>query len=408
VKRFKHLNNEWIGGSSKTDKASIVVIFILFVSGFYPLIFYKHEIEKSKPVPEKFFSQKEIREILKENLPLHKNELKDGTEIHLKENLFADLTIDPTLQLKMEKIINQYNPDYASIVALDPKNGEIKAMIDYFGDPEPSWLNKSLSTIATFPAASIFKMITAAAALEQTDIGTDDSIPFNGRSTTLYRSNLSRKINRWTRFMTLETAFAKSVNPIFGKLGLYHIVKLDIPLEQSNAKVPDEGYGVAEAASGFNRVTTLSPVQGAMISAAIVNNGVMMAPYALKRVRDKNKVIYYEPKIRKVASPISQEAANELEKMMKKTVTRGTAMGSFRGYKRDPILKKLHLGGKTGSITGKNPHGRYDWYVGYAKSKKDPKKRLAFAVMIINKKYWKVRSARVARYLVRNYFKPLL
>ena len=84
----------------------------------------------------------------------------------------------------------------------------------------------------------------------------------------------------------MKNAFAKSVNPVFGKLGaLYlgkdglesyarafgfnHPINFEISLSPSETVITDEPYQWAEIASGFNRQTKMSPVHGALIAATI-------------------------------------------------------------------------------------------------------------------------------------------
>jgi len=383
---------------------------------------YYSKSDPSPPVNQ--IALQEVREMLEPHLPIQKS--LSSTDLKLAEYptpLVGKLTINLDLQNSIESLLDRYKPDYASVVAIHPKTGRILALVDYVKKNDSRWKVKPLSLSATFPAASVFKVVTAAAALEEGGMKPDDKISFNGKSTTLYKSNLSQKITRWTRWMTIESAFAKSANPVFGKLGLYHIgghslqtyadrfgfnraFDLDVSLSESRAEIPNEGYGVAESASGFTRRTTLSPLQGAMIASAIANHGKMMKPHLMESISDEDsKEVLYQAIHQKIAQPVSDRIATSLAGMMKKTIRTGTARGSFRGFRRDPILGKLEMGGKTGSLRGTEPQGRYDWYIGYAVNEDDPSDQLAYSVMIINRKYWTVKSARLARFFVKSYFK---
>ena len=85
---------------------------------------------------------------------------------------------------------------------------------------------------------------------------------------------------------------------------------------------------------------------------------------------------------------------------MRETITDGTSKRSFRGFFRGPLWD-VDVGGKTGSLTGQKPKGKYDWFVGYAKR---GNKKLAFASLTINKDHWKIKSSQVARFAIENYF----
>jgi peptidoglycan glycosyltransferase len=73
-------------------------------------------------------------------------------------------TFDPVLQLKANTLLKQYKPDYASIVAIDATTGKVLALSSFLKeDTEPG----NLAIKATFPAASIFKIIPASVALDK-------------------------------------------------------------------------------------------------------------------------------------------------------------------------------------------------------------------------------------------------
>src|SRR5690606_1405072 len=146
----------------------------------------------------------------------------------------------------------------------------------------------NLALNATYPAASVFKIIPAAVALDKYNLESSLLIPFNGSAHTLYKKNvMSDTINRWTRWISLKQAFALSVNTFFARLAFKKMepqdlkeyaekfqfnkpIITDFPVDVSTAIIPEEkSYELAEVASGFNRFNTLSPVQGAMIAAAI-------------------------------------------------------------------------------------------------------------------------------------------
>ena len=86
--------------------------------------------------------------------------------------------------------------------------------------------------------------------------------------------------------------------------------------------------------------------------------------------------------------------------MMRETVRSGSARQSFRGFERND-LKGISVGGKTGSLSGNNPEGIYDWFVGYAQR---GEQKIAFAALCINKDYWYVKSSQIARKALENFF----
>jgi len=85
---------------------------------------------------------------------------------------------------------------------------------------------------------------------------------------------------------------------------------------------------------------------------------------------------------------------------MRETVYSGTSRKSFRGLVRSPKYQHLDIGGKTGTLTGQHPKGKCDWFVGYFDS---PNESIAIAALTIHKKYWKVKSATLAKKYIELY-----
>ncbi len=90
---------------------------------------------------------------------------------------------------------------------------------------------------------------------------------------------------------------------------------------------------------------------------------------------------------------------------MKATIYRGTARKEFRGYRRDKILSKLNLGGKTGSIGSRSVNNvRYDWFVGFAEEKKGDRK-IVLSIVVAHEKFIGKRAGYYAKIAIRKYFK---
>jgi peptidoglycan glycosyltransferase len=322
-----------------------------------------------------------------------------------------EYTVRPQLEDAILGLWRRYRPEFTSIVVVDNNNGKILAAIDMARDDQQPGRIATFSP--THPAASIFKIVTAADLLENTHVGNQTQFLFAGRSTTLYKSQL--KQNRPTRFARktdFEDAFARSNNVIFGKAALENLSptglkrmaekfgfnKSVIPLAQRHPSVfplAVDQYNLAELASGFNTRTMMSPVHGAMIASVIANGGIMRWPNIIARVKDPEGNVVWEP------SPteemvVAPETAADLRRMMIATVEGGTARKPFRRTSRG--LVGLEIGGKTGSITGGEPFGKRDWFVAYAKDPARPAdKGISLCVMIVNKRKWYVKSTQLTK-----------
>ena len=97
---------------------------------------------------------------------------------------------------------------------------------------------------------------------------------------------------------------------------------------------------------------------------------------------------------------MDQSSSLELKDIMETTVISGSARTSFRGFHRGDTAD-VTVGGKTGSLTGFKPKGKYDWFVGFGER---GDQKIAFAVLCINKEKWYVKSSRFAREIMKFYF----
>ena len=330
--------------------------------------------------------------------------------------LTANYTLDTDLQNKARQILEKHNPDYGVFVAISPESGEILAMVD---STRAGQNQENFSLINTFPAASISKIITAVAAVNEQKANGTTVIPFNGKTTSLYKKNVfNHKKNKWTREFSLNESFAKSVNTIFGRLGavtlggetmLDYAHRLgfngrfasDFSFNNGVVELDTmDPWQVAEMASGYTTNNTLSPLHGAVLAATAVNGGKLVAPVIVDSLIDPHGIpiyIYDKPGI---SEAMSESSSQQLHKMMQSTVRIGSARRYFRGFNKGD-MSDVKVGGKTGSLTGFKPKGKYDWFVGFGEKGDD---KIAFAVLCINKEKWYVKSATLAREVLEYYF----
>ena len=349
------------------------------------------------------------------------NSPKSRIDINCSGRFFSlETTLDQVLQSHMLKVIQRSRSPLIGFVAMDPATGRILSMID----SKTVGGAKSVCLNSQFPAASIFKIVSAAAAIDHCNISADTNLTYNGRAHTLYKDQLTGRINRYTNTITLKASFAKSINPVFGKLGTFRLKKdlieeyairfgfnqpidFEFPVEPSRISVDDDPYHWAELASGFNRETLLSPIHGAMMAAVIINDGTLVEPTIIGCVTDKQKNPLYVGSTTIIREVISPKASQEMKELMAATISRGTCSAAFRGYRRDPILSKLLIGGKTGSINNRSDALRYDWFVGFC-AEKEGTRKLAIAVLVVHDRLLREKAPEFARRAMRYYFKESL
>lgn len=341
---------------------------------------------------------------------------------HDEREYEVEYTINDQLTDFIVKQLKRYRSDYTSVVIIDNNTGEILSAVDM--QRKGNTVGKSMAFSSSHPAASVFKVITAADLLENSDVSADTHFSYNGKSTTLYKYQLKDKKNRWTRDIKFQKAFAWSNNVVFGKAAIKNTNFKSIfstankfgfngelmqVLETGTSKLfPVESeYNLAELASGFNRKTMISPLHGALIASVIANEGLLKKPHVVKSIVDKkqDRQVWRPQHI--IARAMSTQAATELKHMMNMTVRKGTARGAFRPWKTKKI-RDIEIGGKTGTLTGGVPYGRRDWFISYAKPKDDPNDAgISVAVMIVNLEKWYIKSTYLAKKFIQYYYDSL-
>ena len=315
----------------------------------------------------------------------------------------ARLSVNPALQKQMEKLLKMYRPVGAAVVALDPKTGKVLALAEYAEDGQA----EGLATRATYPAASVFKIITGAALLEK-GVSPDDEMCYHGGLHGL-AAKLLKDTRLDRRCLSLSMALAKSANVVFAKMAVKHLDAdalrkeaerflfnrpiFDQPLGQSSANIPATGLDFAKSAAGFGQVE-LSPMHAALIAASVGNGGVAVEPSMLDAVDGEEVPPTGSVRLMKA------DTAAALRDMMKLTVSSGTATSSFRERHRN-ILGTIEVAGKTGSLANhQKPFKDYSWFVGFAPAD-DPK--IAVAAVVVNGLKWRVHAPFVAREALKAY-----
>lgn len=313
---------------------------------------------------------------------------------------------------KFDNLLRTYRPDYAMYLVVDAKTNEILAWgerKDGEIQSKPDFLIRS-----TFPAASLAKTITTAAALESRQYSIDTGIPMIGAGHTLYKNQLKPKEGRTYETVTLQDAYARSLNAPMGivgykvgakalrnaaaKLGFNMAFPQGIP-NKSNYAPPDTGYGLAEVASGFNEQTTLSPLLAAAQIRAILMKRPLEIPHA-------NGLMPYAPE-KTLALSVGKFSDNTyygLRQAMLRTVTHGTGRKniSTRNMARKSY-DELIMGGKTGSLDGSDPAGRYEWFAGFAQKKSNPDEAVVLVLMQVHKEIRSQPATQVAA-VIFNYW----
>ncbi|GAA4521931.1 MULTISPECIES: peptidoglycan D,D-transpeptidase FtsI family protein [Nonomuraea] len=322
----------------------------------------------------------------------------------------VDLTINPEAQKAAYDALRE-SGKRGAVVAIEPKTGGILAMVslptydpaelsgtnksEVFGrydelakDKSQPLLNRTIEN--TYPPGSTFKVVTAAAFLE------DDSS--RGADTTVDAPQVLDLPNTTADLpnyggaacgsgqVTLRFALERSCNTPFGKIGIdlgheamgEQLEKfgagkpLAVPMSvaKSDFGPKEDAAAVAQASIG-QRSNQMTPLQMAMIAAGIANEGVVMKPYLVNKITDPNGDTIDEADPEEFSEAVSSETAGELTDMMISVVANGTANRAQ--------IPGVQVAGKTGTAEtaqGQQPHA---WFISFAPAN-DPK--IAIAVMV--------------------------
>jgi peptidoglycan glycosyltransferase len=408
---------------------SILLILSAAVLVIKPLLFDNSDSAQKSvataSVPENaikksiFISKKQLNNIISKTnfIGTDKNIFfVDTPEESYKITTSIDVDLQGFLLSKLARLktLTRGKPQRIAIVVMEADTGKIIVLTGFdLADPDA---NPCLDS--DYPAASIFKIITASAAVESLHYNTGTQLYFNGNKYTLYKRQLKDVKNKYTYTISFSRA---SVNPVFGKIGKNYLgkekldsfatafgfnkaVDFELPFNSGNFKTNKKEYHLAELGCGFNNDTTISPIFGAMLTSAIVNSGNIMLPSIIEHVTDSDGTIIYKNKETKYLTAIKPETAAIMIKLMQRTISKGTAKKSFRGASRDKVLSKLIIGGKTGSLYNREHIVKYDWFTGFAKDKKT-KKTIALSVVVGHRKYIGTRATSYAKMILKQYFK---
>ncbi len=321
----------------------------------------------------------------------------------------VELTLDPAVQKTAYDALGNQR---GAVVAIEPSTGKILALVSTPGYDPNALASHNTSSAAkayqgllkadgsplenrairgrTYPPGSTFKLVTSAAALESGDYTKDSVIPAPHRYQLPQSKSFLRNYGDVrcspSGQMTLAEALTVSCNTAYAELGVRlgaeklaeqaeafgFDTPLSIPLTVAPSHVDADANppmtALAAIGQGNDRAT---PLQIAMVSAAIANRGELMKPYVVQTIRGANLDVVQDTKPNQLRRSVSPQTAAQLTDMMIDVVDRGSGTGAQ--------ISGIDVAGKTGTAeTSKNvpPHA---WFTGFAPAN-DPK--VAVAVIV--------------------------
>lgn len=325
------------------------------------------------------------------------------------------LSLDPSLQDKAEALLKQYRVPFGGVVLLKPGSGKLLAIASHSsGKPD----NMEFALNASGPAASIFKLVTTSAALENTKINGNTPIHYRGGDYVLNQRNYNPQPKLDTRSMTLASALGKSCNPVFARVALNYLspelleryarsfafgreLNFDVPARKDTYVIPVDDYGVARTAAGFGDVT-LNPLHAASLIGSIANKGVMMRPYIIDTLSSEaNGTLLYQAQSEPLQKVLAAQTASRLLKMMEETTKTGTGRREFRQFHNGKDFPKV-ISAKTGTLTGKDPLGVYFWFIAAAPADNP---EIVVAALVVDQGKRQINASGLARLMLEEYFR---
>lgn len=347
------------------------------------------------------------------NYPNPDTIIVNGNKYHVK------YSNDRKLTLKINSYFQKYRIRYATVIVSDMYSGKILSVVEL---NKKKISNKpNLVFGGRYPAASLIKILTAATALQSNIKYLTDSIPQKGNYHTLYSRQFSGVSDSYKHKISIEEAFANSVNPAFAILGMgagpdslkkYSVLfGFNSPIRPnhditSRITIPESGMGLAQVSCGYNKETTISALHALNIMKALSTDGVLEYCSFSDTIIDlqTNSIIntIHDTLDLERVSMISDSNITKLQKLMEGTVDFGTARKGFGSIFDSSYYEDYIMGGKTGHMNGKYPRGTYDWFSGYAKNRTS-KSGIVITVMIVQNGPRRMKSNTLAAKIIKDW-----
>lgn len=321
------------------------------------------------------------------------------------------LTLDPQLQRDVETLLRQARAPEAAAVVIDVRTGKILAWSSVDGQ------GRDLVSEPYGPPASLFKVVTAAALLENSKARGGTRQCYVGGHRAVHLRDLRQSGAGGATCSSFSSALGYSRNMVMAglavrylesdqllsmatNLGLNGSVPIDVAVGSGSCRVPSSKEGLARAAAGFGR-GKLTPLEAAFMMTVIARDGRRQPIQLIDYIEGADGKRLAAPPPRDSGRALRASTARQLRNMLEVTVREGTAAKAFRDAQGNRYLGDRSGGGKTGTLSRGKPRRLFSWYAGYAPNNNP---EIAVAVMLANEHRWWRKGNEVARDILRAYF----
>jgi peptidoglycan glycosyltransferase len=277
---------------------------------------------------------------------------------------------------KILALVSTPSYDPSKFAGSSDKDAEEWKKVQKKNNPDDPMLNRALRE--TYPPGSTFKVVTAAAALENGEVaGIDDKtdtpdpykLPQSSTKLTNEHGECENATLRYALMVSCNTVFAKMADNVGNEKMIEQATKfgfnedeLDTPVRAAESVYPKDNApqnALDGIGQGSNRAT---PLQMAMVAAAVANDGKLMKPYMVDQIWAKlDPLETTEPQ--QLSQPVSAKTAQALQQMMETVVEDPNGTGG------KAKIDGVKVGGKTGTAQHglNNSEKPYAWFISYAK-----------------------------------------
>ncbi len=404
---------------SMNNRHAPVIFFILVFAGILIALWLVPEPDPEKVAVTRMDLQDDPREKKvhagwMQELDLLRFQERDGGYWQVTSSgIQVESTLDASLQNFLLEEFRRYELPYAAAVLIRLPDGEVRAMTGY-SHAEPRLTYGELTLKAWAPAASLAKVVSAAALLTTPGYNPDTAVCYSGGRTGIQARHIDGPVPENAPCENLETALAHSTNAVMGRLAREHLTSrhllgvaevlgfnqslpFEFPVERSRFRIQEtDPMALPLAAAGFGHMT-ISPWHAAWLAATVARNGQPPPVHFIRSARDAdNQPLELQRPASLLTAGLPEEVMSRLRVMMLRTVTEGTAREGF--YRKDQVLVPVTVGGKTGTLGRRDPEPLlYTWFIGYAPVEEP---RFAFSVIVVTPERWRTKASFVSARLV--------
>lgn len=316
----------------------------------------------------------------------------------------VNYTVDAELSGRVERILRRGRVALGHVLVMEVETGRILT----YESTDPA----QFPATRAYPMASIMKVVTAAGLLRRHPEAARDRCRYIGSPYRLTRARLTPPRRGHTA--TLERALATSNNQCFARIAVHELGAEAVNAEARRAgllRAPALGHDpgsledtaddldLGRLGSGLDG-SWVTPL-GALRLAAALAKGMLVEPHWVDSIEAKTGERMRLPEPVPPAQIWTPAVTDRLRAMLTQTTRSGTARRAFRNRRGRPLLGPVRVSGKTGSLNGREPKGRYEWFVGVAPAE-DP--QFAIAALVVNGDLWWRSSAQIAADVLKSIY----